>query len=573
MDVGAQGQITDAGALGSLLGKRIGFASDRVRSDLIAFDESPTDGDRQERMTSLHRQFPIPLVAVALAFAALQIASGMVEPYGLFHDELYYWAGAQRPGFGYVDHPPLAPWLLALAMGVLGDGPFVFSLLPALAGAFTILLVGRTARSFGAGVFGQTLAGLSFAVSPIVLAFFSFYSVNTLELLLWTAETCLFIELIRTGDRRLWLALGVVAGLGLLNKHTYALLCAGLAVGVLATPLRMHLLTRWPWWGASIAFCMALPNLVWNAMNGWPSLEFYLSRPEIDLPATVADALEMQIIVMNPVNVLIWSAGLWFLLSSRTSRAYRAPAIAFLVLFVVILVSGAKRADRIAGIYPVVLAAGATWWDQQSGSVMKIVRALIAASLVVLGILMLPMSIPLLSPDGVARYFEWIDESPEIETSDVGQNIPLLLNGRLGYERFANVIADSWDSLPEEMKARTVVLTHHWAFASVIEYHARHRGIGPVVAPHNAYWFWRGEAEDRDAVLAVGIPRQVLSHYFEQTREVGFFHCEFCSLHRADMPILLATGPVRPLDELLTDWRHFSIRAVPRLEGRAPIDE
>lgn len=90
---------------------------------------------------------------------------------------------------------------------------------------------------------------------------FSFYSVNALEILLWTVTCFLVLELIRTGDERLWLAIGVIVGIGLLNKHTFTLLAFGLAVAVVATPLRMQLRSRWLWLGVAAAVLLALPNL------------------------------------------------------------------------------------------------------------------------------------------------------------------------------------------------------------------------------------------------------------------------------------------------------------------------
>lgn len=505
------------------------------------------------------------LLGLALFFAALQLATAWVEPYDLFHDELYYWAGAQRLGLGYVDHPPLAPWVLAGATAVFGDGRLGFRLVPSLCCGGVVLLTGLMARSFGAGTFGQLLAGLCVGVMPFTLVLCSFYSVNALEILLWAAAGFLVIELIRTGNQRLWLGIGAIAGLGLLNKHTFALLAAGLALGILATPLRAQLRSRWLWYGVALALVLALPNLVWNAQNGWPSLAFYRSRPAADLPATVLEALELQILGANPVNLLIWVSGVLFLLFSQRARAQRSLAIAFLALFVVILFSGHRRADRIAGIYPVVLAAGATFWDQWRGRGYTGVRVVLIGLVLAFGALVLPASLPILSPRGVEKFFEAIGEKPEIETVDVGQALPLYLAGRLWWEPFAEKVLEAWEALPPPEQERAVVLAPHWVFASVIEYQGRDRRLPPVVAPHNAYWFWREEAAGRDVVLAVAIPASALSGYFAETREVGTIICDHCASFGRELPLVVASGPARPLEELLSEWRHFSIEATPHL--------
>jgi len=505
------------------------------------------------------------LLGLAFAFAILQIAAGWLGPYGLFHDELYYWACAKRPGLGYVDNPPFSAWVLAGGMALLGDGLLVFEILPALCAAATVLLTGMMAGRLGAGPYGQSLAALGVIVAPFMLVLFSFYSLNAIELFLWSAAILLMVELIRTGDRRLWIAIGAVAGIGLLNKHTFALLLVGLAAGVVATPLRAQLRTRWPWLAGALALLLALPNVLWNFAHDWPSLAFYRSRPTVDLTASVGEALELQVLGANPAAVLLWVPGTLSLLFSRRMRPYRAFGIAFLVLLVVILFSGQRRADRIAGIYPIVLAAGATFWDQWRGRGHRAVRVVLLVTLVVFGALVVPATLPLFPPRAVASYFEAIGNKPDIEKGDVGEGLPLYLLGRLEWERFADDVVTASNSLPADERARAVVLAPHWVYASVVEYYGRGRGIPPVVAPHNAYWFWRDDAAGRDVVVSVAIEPEVLSRYFAETRPLGIFRCRHCSASRPDLPIHVAKKPVRPLVELLTEWRYFSIQAAPAL--------
>jgi hypothetical protein len=505
------------------------------------------------------------LLSLASLFAVIEIAAGWLGPYGLFHDELYYWACAKRPGLGYVDHPPLSAWVLAAGMVPLGEGRLVFELLPALCAAGTAALTGLIARRLGAGMFGQSLAVLGVMVAPFMLVLFSFYSVNAIEILLWTLTTFLIVELIRTGEERLWIAIGAVGGLGLLNKHTFALLAFGLAVGMLMTASRSPLRRRWLWAGVALALILALPNLVWNFENGWPSLAFYNSRPAIDLPATVAQAFALQIAGTNPAAILLWLPGALYLLFAKRARPYRAFGICFLILFVVILFSGQRRADRISGIYPIVLAAGATFWDRWRGRWHRSVRGALVALLIVFGTAVVPATLPVLPPEVAADYFEAIGEKPDIETHDVGQAIPLYLLGRLEWERFVEEVMAAWDSLSEEERQRSVILVPHWVYASTIEYYARERVHPPVVAPHNAYWFWRQEAADRDVVVSVGVEEEILKRYFERTRLLGIFRCAHCAFFRPDLPIHVAAGPVRPVAELLSEWRYFGIQAAPAL--------
>jgi hypothetical protein len=506
----------------------------------------------------------LPLL-VAFALVAVVLGSAFVPPWELFHDELYYWAGAQRLEFGYVDHPPLAPWLLRISTGLLGDGPLGFRVAPALCAAGTVLLTAGMARRFEAGVWGQTVAALAVATGPIFLTFFSFYSVNPFELLLWSAVCFVLVERIQTDDERLWLGIGILVGVAALNKHTVALLVGALAVGVLASPLRADLRHRWIWLGAAIAVGIALPNLLWNLAHDFPSLAFYRTRPGGILPATLGDAIEIQLITTNPATLLLWIPGVVFLLVSKRMRPYRPLGIAFVLLFVAILFSGQRRGDRIAGIYPVVFAAGGAFWHQWQGRAATVVRGAIATLILGLGLVLIPVSLTLLSPERVEAFFKTIGERPAIETGDVDQWLPLTLLGRLEWRRFSEEVYAAVDALPEADRSRAVILAPHWLYASVLEYYGRERDGPPVVSPHNAYYFWRHSAIGRDRVIAVGIPSEITERYFDTVRPLALFECEHCTRWRPDLPVQLAYGSRRPLVEWLEEWRTFAIGRPPAL--------
>ncbi|MHC4070471.1 MAG: hypothetical protein ACYTGS_00335, partial [Planctomycetota bacterium] len=55
--------------------------------------------------------------------------------YGFFRDELYYIALSDNLAFGYVDVPPIVPFLLAVIRSLLGTSFFSLHLLPAVSGA------------------------------------------------------------------------------------------------------------------------------------------------------------------------------------------------------------------------------------------------------------------------------------------------------------------------------------------------------------------------------------------------------------------------------------------------------
>jgi 4-amino-4-deoxy-L-arabinose transferase-like glycosyltransferase len=128
--------------------------------------------------------------------------------YGYFRDEFYYIVGSNRLAFGYVDHPPFSLLVLRVFRFLFGESLFATRLPSALFGGLTVLLVGLLCRQFGGRRFAQTLAMLAAAIAPVFLSANHTYSMNAIDIALWTLTAWLLVKILNSGDQRLWLVLG-----------------------------------------------------------------------------------------------------------------------------------------------------------------------------------------------------------------------------------------------------------------------------------------------------------------------------------------------------------------------------
>ena len=209
-------------------------------------------------------QWPRRALAVVLAIAALRFAILMLgaNRYGYFGDELYFLAAADHLDWGYVDFPPLIAlvgWLLRHSTGV---SLIAIHTVGALAGAATVFLTGMIARELGAGVYGIALACTGFMAAAAFWVMQHLFSMNMFEPLLWMALACIVLRLINTGNQRLWLWFGVIAGIGMENKYSIAIFGFALVVALLFTPQRRALAQHWIWIGGAIALAIWLPNAI-----------------------------------------------------------------------------------------------------------------------------------------------------------------------------------------------------------------------------------------------------------------------------------------------------------------------
>ena len=252
--------------------------------------------------------------------------------YGVFRDELYYMACGRRPGWGYVDHPPLVGWVAWLVAQVAGESHLALRVVAALAMAATVWLAGRIALSLGGGPFAVALAAVATGLAPVALSLGSYYSMNVFDLLFWALIAWILVRVLSGGDERLWLAFGAVAGLGLLNKISILFLGFGLVVGLVFARRWDVFRSRRFWAGGLLALAIFLPHLLWQQANGWPTLEFMANaRRDKKVPLSAPGFVREALLQTAPMAWL-WVAGLAWLLLARASARVRALGFAFLAV-------------------------------------------------------------------------------------------------------------------------------------------------------------------------------------------------------------------------------------------------
>src|SRR6266566_1209248 len=285
------------------------FAKGSVLMGLILTGVSPSSqgvampaaSSLRAGITALYRRAdlaPAVLIIAGISFLA-HILVG--NNYGYFRDELYVLAMSQHPAFGYVDVPPLVPWITLLPRLLTDNALWAIHVISALVCAGTIILTGLMARLLGGTKWIQGLAALGSATALVLLAGGSTYTYDVFDTFWWALCATILIALLRDDRPRRWLWFGVVAGLGVLTKETILFWGFALIVGLLLTPQRRLLFTRWTLFGGLIAFALFLPFLLWNAANGWASVQYWASYSHNhSAGGSPLDFLTNQILGMNP---------------------------------------------------------------------------------------------------------------------------------------------------------------------------------------------------------------------------------------------------------------------------------
>ncbi|MGP6159472.1 MAG: glycosyltransferase family 39 protein [Vulcanimicrobiaceae bacterium] len=481
-------------------------------------------------------------IAGLAAFALHYLTAGR---YGYQRDELYFIECARHLAWGYVDQPPLIALIAMLTERLFGDSLRELRLLPAMAAGATVAIAGLLARRAGGGLAAQAIAMLGVALAPFFLAVGNLLTMNAFEPLIWMGAAFLLVKAEEKDEPIVWAGLGIVVGLGLINKYTMFFFAGASIVALALSPSRGVLRRRGFFAAAAIALAFVAPTLVWQARHGWPQLAV-LRNAAADKNIVVGPLTfyVQQILMMNPLAAPVWIAGLWTLLRNR-----RAPlhwyGLAYVLLSIVYLSLGAK-VYYLAPIYPVLFATGAPLVERTLARARWTLVAYPLAMLAV-GLAIAPEAFPLLPLRAFLVYQRFIDvRGVKMERHPEGR-VPQQFADQLGWGKLVSTVADAYAKLPPAQQREAAIFTHDYGQASALDFFGARYGLPRAISGHNEFYLYGTRGASGHVVLAVDVDRALLQSEFRRIERVAVYHDEYVLPDFNDFPIYLCTQPIRPL--------------------------
>lgn len=527
---------------------------------------SSRDNPAGQVQGSRSRELPLPLLLGATA-VLLHAAVAAFTPYGIFRDELYYIACSKRLAFGYVDHPPLSIFTLFAARHLLGESVFAIRLVPALFSGATIWLTGSIALRLGGGLFAVLIACLAAMLAPIGMAMHSVYSMNALDHFFWTLGAMILLRLLDSGgdgagapasaeQKRWWLLLGLVIGLGSLNKIGMLWFAAGVSAGVLLSPLRRQLRTPWPWAAAGLAAVLFLPFVIWNVANDFAHLEFIRNATAMKYGGvTRTDFLLEQTLLQNPIAAPLWIAGLLYLFRARGGRL-RPLAMLYVVPFLILIANGHSKGEYLAPAYYLLFAAGGVSFEALTLSRLRGIRYVALALLVATAILLAPLATPLLPVEQFIAYNSAIMPPPRSNEGHELTGLPQFFADMHGWEDLAKTVSRVYLSLPEAERRSAVVFARNYGQAGALEYFADRYSVPRVIAVHNSYWLW-GHPPRIGTVIVIGGDEETHRSSCAEVIEAAEFHSPHAMPYENNSKIWICRGLHRAIEEIWKTEKHY----------------
>lgn len=460
----------------------------------------------------------------AIAVAKLLFHIYFNNRYGYFRDEFDYIACGRHLAWGYVDQPPLVPFLARISGELLGYSLRAIRFLPALASSILVIQAATIARELGGKRFALLLTAVCVLVAPQYLSNGSLLGTNCLEPNLWMACAYFVILAIKRDQPRYWLWFGVFAGLGLQEKYSIALFAFGIVVGLLLTVQRRVFLNKWIWIGGVAAFLIFLPNVLWNFHYHWPFLQLMhnirAEGRDVVLPA--GQYFVQQTLLVNPLATPIWIAGVLALLFWRRLTPYRVLGWSYIVCYTVFFVLHGKN-YYLAPIYPMLLAAGAVVIDHAlSRPRSKWLKPVIVTVLLVNGALLAPIPVPILSPDSFIDYMHKLPfKLPVMEHSHARATLPQWYADQFGWQEIVGETAVAWNQLSPAERSDCGIFAQDYGQAGAIDFFGPKYGLPPSLSGHQTWFLWGPGPYSGNCMIVLDDTRENLEALWKNVQFIG----------------------------------------------------
>lgn len=432
--------------------------------------------------------------------------------YGFHQDELVVLDNANNLDWGFIEYPPLTPFLARIELTLFGLSLVSERTFSALAQSIVMVLTGLMARELGGRQLAQVVAALAAAIAPIALIQGSLIQYVTFDFFWSVLIAYLVIRLLKSEDPRWWIPIGAVIGLGMMTKYTMVIFIAGLVGGVLLTDARSYLRSPWLWGGVALSFLIFLPNLIWQIQHNFISLEFLSSIHERDVEIGRAKGylIEQFLFCSNPFFIPFWISGLVYYFRNEAGKRYRLIGWMYVIPFLIYLITQG-RSYYLAPAYPMLLAAGAVVWQarldklpmQRARRAVRLTWAEIAIGAVISGALALPIA-----PINSALW--------KI-TSEVHDTF----TEQIGWPEMVETVAGIYTDLPENEKARAGILTGENDEAAALNLYGPEYDLPKAISGSDTFWL-RGYGEPPpETLIIVGFSQQDVNFAFEQCEVAG----------------------------------------------------
>jgi hypothetical protein len=172
--------------------------------------------------------------------------------------------------------------------------------------------------------------------------------------------------------------------------------------------------------------------------------------------------------------------------------------------------------------FPLAFAAGAVAWERWLAAPRwRWLKPAYAALMIIMGALLAPTMLPLLSPEAYIRYAAATHlQQPRIENNELGP-LPQLFADQFGWPEIAQTVAGVYNSLPPDVRPKTAILGYDYGTAGAIDFFGPRYGLPPAISGHQNYYFWGPRGYTGESMIIINGHPDDLHRRFNKVEKVA----------------------------------------------------
>ncbi len=489
------------------------------------------------------------LVWLAVALIALHTVTN--NQYGFHRDELNFLDDGRHLAWGYVDCPPLTPFIARIALELFGASMVGIRLFPALSQGLVLVLAGLIVRELGGSRWAQVTAAIAAAISPVALSQGNLFMYVAFDILWWVLAAYFMVRLLKSEDPRWWLGIGAAIGLGMMTKYTMGFLVVGIVAGILFTTARRYLKSPWLWAGVALSLFIFLPNLVWLVQHDFITLDKLSFVHARDLRAgnTRSYLTEQLYLSVNIAALVLWINGLRFYWLSSEGQKYRPVGWMFVVPFILFLVARG-RGYYMTPAYPMLIAAGAYLAGKRRSTLAaggrRVQAVQLYTGLAIGGLLSWAVAVPVAPLN--STWWKLADR--------MNQNF----REEIGWPELVQTVAGIRDTLPPEEQSRLGILASNYGEAGAVNLYGPAYGLPEAISGIDSYWLWGYGDPPPETLIVIGFDHRYAYSLFESCTLAGLTPNPYGIENEETLnhpEILLCRTLRRPWPEFWASFQYF----------------
>ena len=413
--------------------------------------------------------------------------------YELHRDEMLYFAMGSHLSWGFASTPPLMSLLAFIVKNIFGYQPFFVKLFPALASTFILVLIALFVREIGGKGKALFTGCLAFLISTAMLRSSSLFMPVIFELFFWLLFLFFVLKLINRQDPKYWIWIGVILGIGFLNKYSILFLGFSTIISLLISEHRRLVFSRYLIYGALISFLIVSPNVIWQINHNFPVITHMSELYRTQLVYVSKTTFLLEQLMMNFTAILIWIPGVIMVLFFKSERKYRVFGYILLIVVFMFLVTSGKSYYTL-GIYPMMFAFGGYFIEKYLNGNLKIVGYLIVGFSFINSLVFVPLGLPVLPKEQMGKYCtilsKYITPAPMRNENNTYSPIPQDYMDMSGWKELAILVSTTYNKLDKDQKKDCVIYANNYGQAGAIDFYGGKYKLPPAICVNDSYIFW-----------------------------------------------------------------------------------